>query len=100
MTKKWICAVFLLCVWGSAAASAQSGIDKPRAELLYSTHCIACHNEKVYWRDKKIAKNWTGLKAQVRRWQGVVGQTWSDRDIAEVAHYLNVRHYHYPEHVQ
>jgi hypothetical protein len=36
----------------------------------------------------------------VNRWQGVAGLAWSDRDIVEVARYLNARHYHYPEHIQ
>jgi len=29
-----------------------------RGELLYSTHCIACHTAQVHWRDKKQATDW------------------------------------------
>jgi mono/diheme cytochrome c family protein len=100
MNKLWICAVMQVCLWASSHAYAQPEVDASRGELLYTTHCIACHNEQIHWRDRKIAENWTGLKAQVNRWQGVAGLAWSDRDIVEVARYLNARHYHYPEHVQ
>ena len=40
-----------------------------QGELLYTTHCIACHTTEVHWRDKKLAKDWRTLIAQVRRWQ-------------------------------
>jgi mono/diheme cytochrome c family protein len=100
MTKRWIFAVLLVCFGNPAAASAQPISNPSRGELLYSTHCIACHGAQIHWRDKKIAKDWIGLKAEVRRWQGVAGLTWSDDDIVEVARYLNAGHYHYPEHDQ
>jgi mono/diheme cytochrome c family protein len=98
MSKRGIFAVLLVCLWNPAYAQPKG--DTSRGELLYTTHCIACHNDKIHWRDNKIAKDWIGLKAQVRRWQGVAGLAWSDRDIVEVARYLNARHYHYPEHIQ
>jgi mono/diheme cytochrome c family protein len=100
MTKRWIFAVWLVSLWIPAVANAQPKGDTPRGELLYTTHCIACHNDNIHWRDKKIAKDWTGLNAQVRRWQGVQGLVWSGGDIVEVARYLNARYYHYPEQVQ
>lgn len=100
MTKKWMFAVLLICLGNPAIADVQTKRDTPRGELLYSTYCIACHSDQIHWRDKKIAKDWVGLNAQVRRWQGVAGLTWNDRDIVKVARYLNARYYRYPEHVQ
>jgi len=100
MTKSWILIVLLICLGDPAVASAQARSDPPRGELLYSTHCIACHNAKIHWRDKKVVKDWAGLKVEVRRWQGVAGLAWSDKDIVDVARYLNALHYHFPEHVQ
>lgn len=100
MTKRWIFAVLLVCLGVPVAANAQSKDATPRGELLYTTHCIACHNAKIHWRNKKIARDWTGLNAQVRRWQGIQGLVWSDNDVAEVVRYLNAHYYHYPEHVQ
>ena len=79
-----------------AALGAEPARDASRGELLYTTHCIACHTTQAHWRDKKIATDWTSLQAQVRRWQGAAGQKWSEPDISEVARYLNTLYYHYP----
>jgi mono/diheme cytochrome c family protein len=88
--------VILFALSGNLAdAGAQSTPDATRGELLYSTNCIACHTTEVHWREKKLATDWVGLQAQVRRWQGVAGLGWSNEDIAEVARYLNAAHYHY-----
>jgi len=100
MTKRWMFALLSVYFWIPAIANAQPSRDTPRGELLYSTYCIACHSEQIHWRDKKIAKDWASLKAQVSHWQGVAGLAWSDDDVVVVARYLNVLHYHYPEHVQ
>jgi mono/diheme cytochrome c family protein len=100
MNKRWIFAVLLVWLGNLTVANAQPNRDVPRGELLYSTHCIACHSTQIHWRGKKLAKDWVGLNAQVRRWQGVAGLKWSDGDIAEVARYLNTRYYHYPERVK
>jgi mono/diheme cytochrome c family protein len=100
MTKRWIVAVLVVCLEIPSIASAQPKGGTSRGELLYTTHCIACHNNQIHWRDKKVARDWTGLKAEVNHWQGVSGLAWNDADIVEVARYLNARHYHYSEHVQ
>jgi len=68
-----------------------------RGELLYNTHCIACHTTQVHWRDNKQATDWKGIEAQVRRWQGVAGLAWSDADITEVSRFLNNTIYKYPQ---
>lgn len=100
MTNRWIFAVLLVCLGFPSVAETQPKGGISRGELLYTTHCIACHNTKIHWRDNKVAKDWSGLSAQVRRWQDVGDLGWSDGDIVEVARYLNALHYHYPEHVQ
>jgi mono/diheme cytochrome c family protein len=79
-----------------AAIAAEPARDASRGELLYAKHCITCHTAEVHWRDKRIATNWPGLQAQVRRWQKASGLGWSAQDIDAVARYLNTRHYHYP----
>jgi len=66
-----------------------------RGELLYTTHCIACHNSQMHWRDKRLATDWASLQAQVRRWQGVAKLGWSEDDILEVTRHLNERIYRY-----
>jgi mono/diheme cytochrome c family protein len=80
-----------------AAAVAQPIHDPQRGELLYSTHCIACHNTQMHWRDQKLAKDFKSLAAQVDRWQKLAGLGWDNHDISAVTRYLNVLYYHYPE---
>ena len=94
MTRRWIFAAVLVC---AGNAGAQTASYTARAELLYTTHCIACHNVKVHWRDKRDAKDWATLNAEVYRWQKLQGLLWSDADVADVARYLNARYYRYPE---
>jgi mono/diheme cytochrome c family protein len=96
MLQKSILALLFMLSGNLAYAGAQPSRGATRGELLYSTHCITCHSTQVHWRDKKLATDWTRLQAEVRRWQEVSGLGWVDDDITEVARYLNVRYYHYP----
>jgi mono/diheme cytochrome c family protein len=87
----------LLAALAATAFTAQAAPEAPtRGELLYTTHCIACHNSQMHWRDQRLATDWASLRAQVRRWQGVANLGWSDDDILEVARHLNNRIYRYP----
>lgn len=83
----------------SSMACAQQIPLPPRildGEALYSLHCQECHTSQVHWRDNKLATNWEGIKAQVRRWESNLRLNWSDREIDEVARYLNTYFYRYP----
>ena len=66
-----------------------------RGELLYVTHCSACHTAQMHWRANRDATDFPGLVAQVRRWQGVASLGWIDPDINDVARYLNETIYHF-----
>lgn len=81
----------------SAAAFAQVVPlpDPSRGELLYATHCIACHTSQIHWRDARLAADWASLRALVRRWQAEAGLSWSESDIDDVARHLNARHYRF-----
>jgi mono/diheme cytochrome c family protein len=96
MLRRSILALLLVLFGNSAAAEVPPTRDATRAELLYSTHCIACHSAQVHWRDKKLVTDWASLQSEVRRWQEVSGLGWSKEDIAEVARYLNALYYRYP----
>jgi len=91
MIRPWRICLLGFAFYGGLAV-AQSG----RGELLYSTYCEGCHTEQVHWREKKVATNWTGLVAEVRRWQANAKLEWSRDDVETVARYLNSLHYHYP----
>lgn len=78
--------------WAGATA-VQPALAQSRGELLYTTHCIACHSTQVHWRDKTLATDWPSLEAQVRRWQSVSSLGWSQEDVREVAEHLNNAYY-------
>jgi mono/diheme cytochrome c family protein len=91
-----------LACYGFAAALALLAPTAPalaqsRGALLYATHCIACHTQQVHWRQRRLATDWTSLKAQVWRWQSDAALAWSDDDVAEVARYLNEEFYRFPQ---
>lgn len=81
----------------TSALAADSIREASRGEMLYSLHCIACHNKEIHWRDKTVAKDWANLVAQVDRWQKIGHLGWDNRDVVETARYLNRLHYRYPE---
>lgn len=67
-----------------------------RGELLYTTHCLACHTSQMHWRDNKQAVDWPSLRQQVRLWQASAQLNWNDDDIEQVARHLNETFYRYP----
>lgn len=89
-----------LALWMAVAIGAQAQTTSPspttRGQLLYSTHCGACHSEQMHWRTLNQARDWDSLKAQVRRWQNAVALAWSEDDITEVARHLNDTIYRFP----
>ncbi len=86
-----------LCVCCGMSSLAQAGRapDESRGELLYSTHCNACHTIVIHWREQKLVTDWKGLKAQVNRWQAYARLGWREEDIVDVALYLNTRYYNF-----
>ena len=87
--------VTLAWLGGLGLAQAQTRTESARGELLYSTHCITCHSTELHWRDRKVVKNWTGLTAEVDRWQKRSGLGWREEDVTEVARYLNTLYYRF-----
>lgn len=72
-------------------------VDTSRGELLYKTHCVACHDANVHWRSQRLATDWKSLNVQVMRWQSAIQLNWDDADIASTASYLNSLYYQFPE---
>lgn len=112
MTKIWVRLLLPALVAASSLGCAGTKAQNPsnptlpmlpmpalsaRGELLYNTHCVACHTTQMHWRDDKQAKDWNGIQMQVRRWQAIAGLRWSDADITEVSRYLNNTIYKYPQ---
>lgn len=74
-----------------------SNIDKPRGQLLYETHCIACHDNSVHNRNPRKADSVGKIKYWVTRWSTELKLNWSSSDIDEVAKYLNSKYYKFEE---
>lgn len=89
--------LLLALACGAALSQPAPAATTTRGQMLYATHCIACHNAQMHWRDNKLATDWAGLKALVRRWQATAGLWWSEADITEVTRHLNDTIYHYPQ---
>jgi mono/diheme cytochrome c family protein len=85
-----------LCA-GMTLAAAQTVPSPGRGKLLYETHCITCHTTQMHWRERRLAKDWDSLKAQVLKWQANAGLQWSDDEIADVARHLNDTIYQLPQ---
>ncbi len=83
----------LLCFLLAFQTMAYAG----RGELLYETHCHACHGPEMHQRSHRIATDWGSLLAQVQRWESNTGLNWSQDEINDVANYLNERYYGYSE---
>jgi hypothetical protein len=71
-------------------------LDVDRGRLLYDTHCVACHNRQVHWRDRSVVGSWSDLVIQADRWQTNSGQHWAASEIGDVAAYLNSLYYRMP----
>ena len=69
----------------------------PRGEMLYTNHCLGCHESLVHIREKRQVKNLDALRAKVIRWSQELELKWSSDEIADVMLYLNMRYYHYTE---
>ncbi|MEQ1741993.1 MAG: cytochrome c [Candidatus Nitrotoga sp.] len=96
MFQRLILAVLFVFFGNFANAEAELVHNATRGELLYSTHCIACHDTQVHWREKKLVTDWASLQSQVQRWQGISGLVWINEEIEDVARHLNIIYYHYP----
>ena len=62
LRKSILAALFVLS--GNSADAEVKLPDPTRGELLYSTHCIACHNAELHWRNRKLATDWKSLQSE------------------------------------
>ena len=86
----------LLALATVASAHAQTATPT-RGQLLYANHCVECHNTQMHWRAQRLARDWSSLKGQVRRFQDLARLDWNDDDIEAVARHLNDTIYRFPQ---
>lgn len=70
-------------------------IEKPRGQLLYETHCNACHDDSVHGRNPRKAESIKKIKYFVTRWSKELNLKWTETDIDVVTDYVNSRYYQY-----
>ena len=88
-------ALLALCA-GVAPRLAGSAADPDRGRSLYEVRCTGCHEQSVHNRQSRLAKDFEGVRAQVRRWDGNLGSRWGNEEIDAVAVFLNMRYYGFP----
>ncbi len=88
-------AVLLATVLAAASWNAR-GAETDRGRMLHDTHCVSCHDSKVYKRDSKVATDYDEIRKQVVRWETNVSLHWSDGDIDAVTTYLARTFYKVP----
>lgn len=88
--------IVFLALLAALALPVRAQTAPGRGELLYGNHCVECHGVQMHWRDQRLARDWTSLKYQVRRWQGEARLQWSEADIDAVARHLNDTIYRFP----
>ncbi len=91
-----ICLLSMLFAAAGACAQAPSGGDGTTGRILYDAQCNGCHLKEIHWRDRKVARDWSSLVREVRRWQQNSGLAWSDDEVLAVARYLNATWYRFP----
>lgn len=89
--------IFMICLSfaTNVLVLAEARPNEARGGLLYSTHCSACHNSTIHWREQKLATDWKSLKGQVKLWQGYANLHWSEEEIIDVTAYLNMHYYNF-----
>ncbi|HEX7953642.1 MAG TPA: cytochrome c [Burkholderiales bacterium] len=87
---------FLLA--GVLAVVSRSAVaaDPDRGRMLHDTHCVSCHDSKIYKRDSKLGTDYETIRTQVVRWQNNVALHWNDSDIDAVTTYLGRTFYKVP----
>ena len=69
--------------------------DAQRGRLLYETHCLSCHYERIHKRDpsRSLVRSFTLLRLEVAQRAANTGQRFTIEDLDDIAEYLNRTHY-------
>ena len=71
--------------------------DAARGKLLYDTHCVACHYERIH--DRAPAQSLVGslaeLRVEVAGRARLTERKFTAQELEEIAAYLNQSHYRF-----
>ncbi|MBB5272012.1 hypothetical protein [Quisquiliibacterium transsilvanicum] len=76
--------------------AAQGAPADDRGRALYEARCQGCHDRSVHQRAARIARDYSGVRAGVERWDREQGALWRPDEIDAVTRYLNSRYYRFP----
>ena len=79
-----------------ASRSVSATADPERGRALYESRCMACHDQSVHGRPRRVASDFEAVRAWVARWNGSVAVGWGAEEIDDVAAYLNSTYYRFP----
>jgi cytochrome c len=71
--------------------------DAERGRLLYQTHCLSCHYERIHQRapSRSLLRSLPALRVEVARRAEQVTPRLSIEDLDDIAEYLNRSHYRF-----
>lgn len=86
--KPWLLLLLLLPLPAVAQDAAQG-------RVLYETHCLACHYERIHKRDpsRSLVKTHAGLRVEVAKRAGLTGRAFTPGELDDIAEYLDRSHY-------
>lgn len=69
--------------------------DAERGRVLYETHCVACHYERIHKRDpsRSLVRTVPQLRLEVAQRAAMTGRRFTLEDLDDIAEYLNRTHY-------
>lgn len=69
--------------------------DAAQGRVLYETHCLACHYERIHRREpsRSLIKSHAGLRVEVARRAALTGRAFTARELDDIAEYLDRSHY-------
>ena len=85
-------ATLLLALAAALPAAAQ---DAERGRLLYDTHCLGCHYERIHKRDpaRSRIQTFTTLQIEVAERGLQSGRAFTRDELDDIVEYLNRTHY-------
>jgi mono/diheme cytochrome c family protein len=85
-----LCLALLLAFALPAAAA-----DASRGRMLYQTHCLSCHYERLHERPRERSRvhSLAALRIEVAERAVLTGRPFTFEDLDDIAEYLNRSHY-------
>lgn len=66
---------------------------RPRGQMLYENHCMACHESVVHVRAGRQIASLAQLQARVLHWVNYLHLRWGKEEVEDVVFHLNSRYY-------